>query len=114
MLRRVLEPEVMDSAEEARDYDAMEHSEVNRVFAADFLTNYSGNGPVLDVGAGTAQIPIEVCGQHRSMRIVAADAAAAMIALARLNIVRAGLQDRIAAELVDAKGLPHKDASFAA
>ncbi len=36
MLERVLEPEAMDSPEEARDYDAMDHSAVNRVFVADF------------------------------------------------------------------------------
>ena len=33
MLQRILEPEVMDSAEEARDYDAMDHAAVNRTFA---------------------------------------------------------------------------------
>ena len=32
MLSRVLEPEVMDSPEEASDYDAMDHAEVNRLF----------------------------------------------------------------------------------
>ena len=32
MLTRILEPEVMDTAEEARDYDTMDHSAVNRVF----------------------------------------------------------------------------------
>ena len=37
MLQGVLEPEVMDTAEEARDYDSMDHSEVNRRFVADFL-----------------------------------------------------------------------------
>ncbi len=37
MLPRILETEVMDSAEEASDYDAMDHSQVNRVFVADFL-----------------------------------------------------------------------------
>ena len=35
MLPRVLEPEVMDTAEEARDYDTMDHSEVNRRFVAE-------------------------------------------------------------------------------
>ncbi len=38
MLARVLEPELMDSAEKARDYDAMDHSAVNGVFANDFLS----------------------------------------------------------------------------
>ena len=37
MLPRVLEPELMDTAEEARDYDEMDHSAVNRAFVADFL-----------------------------------------------------------------------------
>ncbi len=36
-LARVLEPEVMDTALEASDYDTMDHAQVNRVFAADFL-----------------------------------------------------------------------------
>ena len=36
-LARVLEPEVMDSTDEARDYDAMDHGEVNRRFVDDLL-----------------------------------------------------------------------------
>jgi SAM-dependent methyltransferase len=37
MLTRVLEPEAMDTAEEAREYDAMDHAAVNRAFVTDFL-----------------------------------------------------------------------------
>ena len=37
MLKRVLEPEVMDTPEEAIAYDEMDHSEVNRRFVADLL-----------------------------------------------------------------------------
>ena len=37
MLERVLEPEVMDTAEEARDYDSMDHAAVNTRFCDDFL-----------------------------------------------------------------------------
>ena len=33
----MLEPEAMDTAEEAADYDAMDHSAVNAGFVADFL-----------------------------------------------------------------------------
>ena len=36
-LKRVLEPEVMDTIEEARDYDQMDHSAVNQLFVADML-----------------------------------------------------------------------------
>ena len=42
MLDRILEPEVMDTAEEARDYDSMDHSTVNDLFASDFLAAWSG------------------------------------------------------------------------
>ena len=48
MLTRILEPEVMDSAEEARDYDAMDHGTVNRVFVADFLGFARGGNPILE------------------------------------------------------------------
>jgi ubiquinone/menaquinone biosynthesis C-methylase UbiE len=113
-LSRILEPEVMDSAEEARDYDAMDHTTVNRVFVADFLAVWDGVGPILDVGTGTAQIPIELCRQDPRATVVAIDAAAHMLDLARANIRQAGLQEQIRAELRDAKGLPNPDGSFAA
>ena len=114
MLPRVLEPEVMDSDIEAHAYDAMDHTDVNRVFVADFLAIYTGAGPVLDVGTGTAQIPIELCRQHPTIRVTAIDAAATMLELARVNIEQAGFADRITVQLVDAKRLPFPDASFSA
>ena len=114
MLPRVLEPEVMDSEAEARDYDTMDHSTVNRVFASDFLVPFDSDGPILDVGTGTAQIPIELCRQRPTLRIVAIDASPAMLRLAQINIDRAGLTDRIRVQLVDAKRLPFADGAFAA
>src|SRR5207253_1466615 len=74
-LSRILEPEVMDSAEEARDYDAMDHSAVNRVFVADFLAVWDGARPILDLGTGTAQIPIALCRQDSRATVTAVDAA---------------------------------------
>jgi ubiquinone/menaquinone biosynthesis C-methylase UbiE len=114
MLPRVLEPEVMDTPEEARDYDAMDHSAVNRAFVADFLAAWDGRGPVLDLGTGTALIPIEFCRQSPTGEVVAVDAAAHMIALARENVRRAGFASRIKLEQVDAKGMPFPAGSFPA
>jgi ubiquinone/menaquinone biosynthesis C-methylase UbiE len=114
MLPRVLEPEVMDSAEEARDYDAMDHSQVNRVFVADFLSFCSGAGTVLDVGAGTAQIPIELCRHHPTLRVVAIDLAEHMLRVGEDNVQRVGLAERIALKCCDAKRLPWPNALFAA
>src|ERR1041384_1154392 len=94
-LERILEPEVMDSQEEASDYDAMDHSEVNRRFVDDLLAvlppapSPDPLGPLLDVldlGTGTAQIPIELCSRFADCRVMAADAAVNMLELARYNL----------------------------
>lgn len=114
MLPRVLEPEVMDTPEDARDYDAMDHSAVNRVFVADFLAVWDDRGPILDVGTGTALIPIEFCRQSPAGEVVAVDAAAHMLALAEANVLRAGFAGRIHCQLVDAKRMPFPDGSFPA
>ena len=114
MLQRVLEPEVMDTTEDAHDYDTMDHSGVNRAFVMDLLKFAPRlQNPVLDVGTGTAQIPIELCQQHATVEVVAVDAAAAMIELANRNIANAGFATRICAELVNARGLPFPNQHFA-
>ena len=114
MLSRVLEPEVMDCPEEARDYDAMDHGEVNRRFVADFRAAGPVEGEILDLGTGTAQIPVELARQDDRARVVAADLSPNMLTLARYNVDRAGLSQRIVLDLVDAKGLPYDDGRFAA
>lgn len=112
MLDRVLEPEVMDTPEEARDYDTMDHAAVNALFAAEFLAVWNEQNPILDVGTGTAQIPIEICRQSTRALITAIDLADHMLALGRANVGRAGLADRIRLEKVDAKGFPYRDGQF--
>jgi ubiquinone/menaquinone biosynthesis C-methylase UbiE len=114
MLNRILETEVMDSADEARAYDEMDHSVVNGLFVEDFLRHFPGNGPVLDVGTGTAQIPIELCRRHPAVKVHAVDASRAMLERATQNIARAGLRNRIETSLVDAKRLPFADGHFPA
>jgi ubiquinone/menaquinone biosynthesis C-methylase UbiE len=113
-LPRILEPEVMDTPEEARDYDSMDHSAVNRLFASDFLALWDGRNPALDAGTGTAQIPVELCRQNPSIEVVAVDAAENMLALARENVARAGLDGRVHLQWCDAKFLTHDDGFFAA
>ncbi len=119
LLARVLEPEVMDSPDEALDYDAMDHALVNRRFAGEFLAAFAAAGlsddvEVLDLGAGTAQIPIELCRHNARLRVRAIDLADAMLRLAAENVERAGLSHRIRLEHLDAKGLPFADGTFAA
>src|SRR5262249_41226331 len=99
MLPRVLEPEVMDSAEEACDYDAMDHSQVNRAFVADFLAVWQGQGPILDVGTGTALIPLELCRRTDRAEVIGVDLAEHMLAVGRQNVSPAGLAKRLQLEL---------------
>ena len=112
MLVRVLEPEVMDTEDEAHDYDSMDHSAVNAVFARDFLAEGPLLGSVLDLGTGTAQIPIELCRREPRAMVVAVDLADHMLVLARKNVARAGLASRIELEKCDGKRLPFADSSF--
>lgn len=114
MLPRVLEAEVMDTPEEARDYDAMDHRAVNALFVEDFLHHWNGRSPVLDVGTGTAQIPIELARRCQQVRIVAVDLAEQMLLLARHNVAQAQFQGCIRLERVDAKNMPYADNTFAA
>lgn len=114
MLPRVLEPEVMDSDQEAVDYDAMDHREVNRRFVEDFLAVWPGNNPILDVGTGTAQIPIELCRLAPAAEVVGIDLAESMLVVGRQNVQNADLVRSIRLERVDAKRLPYETASFGA
>ena len=93
-LERVLEPEVMDSYEEARDYDSMDHQAVNTLFVQDFLTVGEIGTDILDVGTGTAQIPVQLCRQDEDCRVIAIDMAAHMLDLARFNIEVDGFTHR--------------------
>lgn len=121
MIPRTLEPEVMDSATEALDYDSMDHSDVNRAFVDDFLAALALAGRltdqahplrVLDAGTGTAQIPIELCRRTVGCSVTAIDLAGEMLKVAEQNVVSAGFGNRIQLQRVDSKQLPDEDASF--
>lgn len=114
MLPRILEPEVMDSEGEAIDYDSMDHRGVNERFAADFLATSPDVSEVLDLGTGTAQIPIELCRQEPRARVLGIDLAEAMLVVGRMNVRNAGLEDSIQLQRIDAKGLPYESGRFSA
>lgn len=119
MLSRVLEPEVMDSPQEAIDYDAMDHSTVNRIFVEDFLQVWrqklgAATGEVLDLGTGTAQIPIALLAREPGFHVVGIDLAESMLSLGRRNAAVAGFARQIQLECVDAKRLPYAAGRFAA
>lgn len=117
MFERILEPEVMDSPDEALAYNGMDHSAVNQAFAADILQacqrfGIDPAGDYLDLGTGTALIPIVFCQQTENTRVMAMDAATHMLDLAKNNIALASLMDRIRLVCADAKELPFPDGHF--
>ncbi len=111
-MKRIVEPEVMDTREEAEAYDAMGHGEVDRAFAKRFLELGGGFGHALDVGCGPAQIPIMLTSRRPDMRFDAVDLSEEMLRIARRRAEEAGVQDRIAFRLADAKALPFPDNFF--
>lgn len=116
-LERILEPEVMDTIEEAIAYDKMDHSEVNQKFVQDFLAAGlpdTSQLEVLDLGTGTGLIPIELCRQHPTLRVLAVDLSAHMLDLAMNNVEVAGLRGRIYFDRIDAKQMTYQEARFSA
>ena len=113
-LQRILEPEVMDTLEEALEYDSMDHSQVNEVFCNDFFAarNLTDGVQILDVGTGTAQIPIVMCKRNTGLKITAIDLAESMLTLGNKNIQTARLEDSITLDQVDSKKMPYSDESF--
>jgi ubiquinone/menaquinone biosynthesis C-methylase UbiE len=116
MLPRVLEPEAMDTPEEAREYDAMDHRSVNGRFVADFLEAHGPcrGGEILDVGTGTARIPIALCSADANAHVLAIDLARSMLEQALRNLAEAGLSSRIRCALADAKALGFSNGTFEA
>jgi ubiquinone/menaquinone biosynthesis C-methylase UbiE len=112
MIPRILEPEVMDTQQEAIEYNTMDHSTVNRAFVDDLLRLVSTGTRVLDVGTGTALIPLELCRRGKQWHVVAVDLAKAMLDVAAKNVAAARLEQAIELKLVDAKRLPFQDGEF--
>jgi ubiquinone/menaquinone biosynthesis C-methylase UbiE len=105
MLQRILEDEVMDSRDEATAYDSMDHSEVNLKFVMDLIEAGPLGEDVLDLGTGTALIPIVLCQHQHDVRIMASDWSEEMLELARYRLEVEGLTHRVQLHHGDAKKL---------
>lgn len=119
MLSRVLEPEVMDTVEEAIDYDAMDHGDVNRRFIDELLTSWRHTDlsrsvarlSVTDLGTGTALIPLEMFRQEPTIgKLIACDLSMEMLKIADQHIRSVGAEC-IQTLFCDCKQLPIADLS---
>jgi ubiquinone/menaquinone biosynthesis C-methylase UbiE len=112
-LKRILEPEVMDTETDAVEYDSMDFADVNLSFALRALDLAPSSGRVLDIGTGTARIPIVMVQQGRkNIHIHAIDLSREMLKVAKTNVEAARVHDSISLQLVDAKGFPFADKQF--
>lgn len=114
-MQRRLEPELMDTQKEATEYDAMDFTEVNNAFAREVIELVSDRTEpleLLDIGTGTARIPILISQQRPQWQIKAIDMARSMLEIGQKNVADAGLEKQIVLEFVDAKQMPYRDANF--
>lgn len=110
-LERILEPEVMDTDEEADGYAAMDHTVPNTAFV-DRLIELGARGAALDIGCGPGAIPLMVVERIPGIHVTAIDLSEKMLAHARRLAESSPHAKRLAFELGDAKGLGHEMHSF--
>lgn len=108
-LARTLEPAPLDEAAEARVYASMNHSEVDRQFVDDLLAAGSVGSQVIDLGTGTARIPVLLCRRLPHVRVMAIDAATPMLDLAATQIDIGGVLDQVQLQQGDAQQLSDFD-----
>ena len=109
VLKRVLEPEIMETARDAREYEAIDHSEVNREFVSTLADELAfRSGALIDLGAGPCELPVEICRRIKGAKIIAVEMAPPMLKLAAKKIACSGFSRRIRLVKADAKdtGLP--------
>lgn len=112
---RVLEAEVMESADEVSVYAgaaAREHLEVLDDRFVDQALDLVRDGRALDVGTGPAQIPVKMLARAPGLSMVGVDRGAGMLALARAARDAGGLASRLEVLHADARKLPFADGSF--
>lgn len=68
-MERTPEPQILSPYDEAAEYQAMNHEEVNRQFVDDLLQGPTGP-LVIDLGCGPAGIPIELCQRDGSYEVM--------------------------------------------
>jgi ubiquinone/menaquinone biosynthesis C-methylase UbiE len=79
---------------------------------ADDVVSGLSRGAVLDVGAGPGTLALEIARRQPSLEVVGVDISPEMLAIARANAQREGLDGRVRFETGDAARLPFADRSF--
>ncbi len=103
MLERILEPEVMDTEEDALEYEAIDNSAVNAELVEHALRLAPARGEAIDIGAGPGHVAVLLARRAPGLRVVAVDLAESMLSRARAHVEASGLGERVAVMRADAK-----------
>ncbi len=112
---RVLEPEVMESAEEARAYDELDRiwgDVLFQGFAESAMRMGVVEGRVIDVGCGPGRISVRLAMLNPKFEINGIDLSRNMLSVAEENATRAGVSSRTHFSHGDAKEIPFPDGTF--
>lgn len=104
----------MDTTEDAEEYDAMDFAASDTQFAeaAEALLGEARGGRALDIGTGTAKIPVLLLARRPDLQVLAVDMADQMLRVAARNLAAAGLDKACSLARMDAKALDVPPASF--
>jgi ubiquinone/menaquinone biosynthesis C-methylase UbiE len=92
----------------------MDFSEPNTTFAVAALALVAGKSDpeVLDVGTGSADIPVRMLQRNKNLRILGVDLAREMIHVATRKVAAAGFSEQCRLQVLDVKSLPFKAERF--
>ncbi|XXY49886.1 class I SAM-dependent methyltransferase [Sorangium sp. So ce269] len=111
MLPRTLEPEVMDTEEDAAQYAAISNDVVNEVFARRAVELAPPRGRLIDLGTGPGDIAVRIA-ELSDLEVTAIDLAATMLAVARRRAGASLARRRIHVARGDAKATGFPDHDF--
>jgi len=114
MIERKAEPELMYLPHEVEAYAHADFSAVNQAFVQRLMDLFPTETALdaVDLGTGPGDIPIRLAHLRSNWRILAVDASAPMLEVARKAASISGLRSRIVFLLSDAKTLALEDASY--
>ncbi len=104
-LPRTPEPHPVDLRADAMQYEAMDHTDVNRAFVDDLIEVGDVGPRIIDIGCGPALIPIEMCRRNDEWTVMAIDSSIEMLEIAKMQIDFAGMLDRVFLEHADVADL---------
>ncbi|MCA9138597.1 MAG: class I SAM-dependent methyltransferase [Planctomycetales bacterium] len=95
----------MDDPLEVQEYRRMDHSHVNQQFVVDLIAGGAVGPRVVDLGCGTAEIPVLLCQKLIEVEVLGVDSSVEMLEAARVEIELGGVVGRIYLEHADCKEL---------